>query len=220
MVSEEAISYNREALSIVRRIGNSREIATRQFGLGFNLLWYGDLRAAETELHAAFKLGEQIGDAWAQTVNLTYLSICHRLMGQIEMVRSEAPRALEMARAAQLEYYIGVGQANLAWLDWRDGRLNLADDDGLLAFQALLQVTYPFKWIALFPLIAIHMAMDNYAQAIEYVGQLLDRSQMRLPAPMETAAQAALSAWQKDDLDTSRAHLELTVQMAQERGYL
>jgi hypothetical protein len=127
--SAAALDYARAALEALPATTSPEQRGPFQFGLGFNLLWYGDHAEAETVLNDALAMAEQMGDVVLQTRCLAYLLIAARRQGHVDDVDRYAQRCLEKATAVQMYDYLGVTQAGLAWLAWQ--RDDLAEAERL-----------------------------------------------------------------------------------------
>ncbi len=97
----------------------------------------------------------------------------------------------------QMTEYIGLTEANLAWASWREERLLEAKAHGRSALQAWEQTAiadFPFKWTALFPLLAIAREENDLARAIEWAHSLLEPTQQPLPDPVTAALRTMIRA--------------------------
>jgi class 3 adenylate cyclase/tetratricopeptide (TPR) repeat protein len=223
IASDQTLAYSRAILEAAQESGSLARKARARFGLGFNLLWHGDLEGAKQNLQTALALSGRVGDRLLETQCLTYLAIVYRKSGQVARAREVAGQGLEAAAAMQNATYIAAARANLAWVAWREA--NLA---GTLAHgRAALKLWqgpglhgFPFKWLALYPLISASLAQDRLAEAIDHVRALLDPVQQALPEKLETVLEGALQAWNGGEPDAARAHLERAIDLAQDGGYL
>jgi hypothetical protein len=79
---------------------------------------------------------------------------------------------------------------------WRQGNLSEAQATARAALEEwkALQVDYPFHWTALWPLISIALAQDQFSEAINYVRMLLAPQQQPFPDALRTAIEAATQA--------------------------
>ncbi|MGD9093545.1 MAG: hypothetical protein PVF74_11915, partial [Anaerolineales bacterium] len=219
-VSEQAVLYSRKAMETVRQTGNMREVASRQFSLGFNLLFAGDLQDAEVNLLAAYRLGNKLGDAWIQTASLNYLAICYRLQSMQAEVREYAQHALVMAQRTELNAYIGMSKANLGWADWKNGEFEQTEARCIEALSILKGLTNPFNWCALFPLTHIAVTQGEFEKAVDYLTQLLDPRQMRLPDELSHAAEGGIAAWNAGRQEDVNSSFRRTLELAEEYGFL
>jgi len=222
VVSEDTLRYARIALAAYRETGNLIKIAWAQYNLGFYHLLLGDLDEAEQQMQAALAMAEGTGDVTVQSYCWTYLTIGRRIRGQVEETRQFNSQAMAIAKAVQRSEDIGMSEANLAWIAWREHRLSEAQEHGHAALTIWQQtpLVYPFYSAALFPLIAVALARHQIVEAVNYAWALLAPEQQRLPAALTAALQAAIQAWEAGQPETARAHLEQALALAQEIGYL
>ena len=115
-----------QALQAARQAGDVNAILTTQFSYGFQLLWSGELEPASRELSQALVSAQSTRNLLLETQCLTYLTILERRRGNLERVAVLAQHSLDAAQACQRADYIGVAQANQAWLAWRQGDLETA----------------------------------------------------------------------------------------------
>jgi hypothetical protein len=187
VTADESVAHVRMALACDIEDGNQRHIATDQYMLGFHLLWHGDLSEAESELRHGLELAEQVGDAGAQTIALTYLTICCRFRHEIDEVRACAERSLEAAANYRYELYVALAQGHLAWLSWRGGDFATAEALGKVAWPLVKATRCPFLWVVLWPLVAVATAREQFSEAANLARQMLHPSQQRLPDALAAA---------------------------------
>ena len=102
--------------------------------------------------------------------------------------------------------YIGVARATLGWIAWCAGDETTAGAEAKAALEVWAEgLPYPFKWTALWPLIAIAIECTDVSAAAKYSQQLLDPLQQPLP-PELTACVAGIikahkSAQEKEALE-------------------
>jgi tetratricopeptide (TPR) repeat protein len=219
VIREETLVASRGALAAVQASGQIHETALAQFGVGFTLLWRGSLTGAVAEMLQALKLLEQTGDAANQLMCLTYLAIAHRRLQDLQQVRQYADLSLPLATARQVHHYIGVAEANLAWLEWRAGELDIA----MIRCQTALThmgAEYPFQWTALLILVAALLDRQQIEQAVGYAHALVDPAQQLLPDPIELLLTQAIHAWEQHDSVIAQQCLAEAVRHALTLGYL
>ncbi len=222
LITEETLDYARIALTMAQQIGDAGKIADTQFGFGFALLWHGDFDCAAEMLQSALESAEQIGNTLLQVQSLTYLTVVERKRGCVEAVQMLAAESLAAAMSNQRGDYVALAKGNQAWLAWRAGRPDEARALGLAALDHIssLGTTHPFLWVILWPLIAVHLAEDSIATAVEYARKLLDPSQPRWPDELTQALQEAVAAWEQSEPQAARQHLWQAQAHAQKTGYL
>jgi hypothetical protein len=220
VATDESIAHLRVALACDLEADNLRKIALDHFMLGFHLLLCGALSEAEPELQRGLELAEQVGDAWVQTIALTYLTICYRLRNEIDRARAYAARTLDTAAKAKLGIYVAMAQGNLAWLAWRDGDFTAAEALGQTARTSLQTLGGPFHWVVLWPLLAMAKAREQFSESADLARQMLHPAQQRFPDSLAALLEAAIRATENDELEASRAQFEQAVELAQQMGYL
>ncbi len=216
----ESLAHVRMALACDLEDSNLRHIATDQYMLGFHLLWHGNLSEAEVELQRGLELAEQVGDAGAQVIALTYLTICCRLRNRTDPARTYAARSLDTAAKARQDLYVAMAQGNLAWLAWRDGDLAAAEELGQAAWAYLRALAAPLWWVVLWPLIAMALARAQLSEAADLARQMLHPLQQRLPEALTTLLEAAIRAAENDEPEAGRTQFQRAVALAQQMGYL
>ncbi len=220
VTADESLAHVRLALSCDLEAGNLRTIATDRYMLGFHLLWHGELREAESELRAGLELAEQVGDAGAQTIALTYLTICYRFRNEIDQARGHAARSLDTAAKAKLDLYVAMARGNLAWLAWRDGDFAATEALAQAAWSTLQVIPGPLRWVVLWPLVAMAAAQEQLSLAADLARQMLHPSQQRLPEALAALLEAAIRAEESDEPEVGRTQLQRAIALAQQMGYL
>jgi eukaryotic-like serine/threonine-protein kinase len=219
--SAETLAIAEAALTAARDAGNLGIIFDAQFYVGFLHLWRRELDQAEAQFRPARVLAERIGDAIRLSRVVTYQMLLARMRGQVGETRSHIPQVLELAWVGRMTNYTYTAKACLAWLAWREGDLAEAREQaraGLELLQGPL-ADYPVKWPALWPLLAVAVAEQKLAEAIETAQALLHPTQMRLPETLTGALEAAIAAGEQR-LEDARVQLEHSIKLAQEMGYL
>jgi hypothetical protein len=220
VIPAERVARVRELVKQIQVLGNRREIASQQFGLGFYLLWHGDLEGAAAELDGASRGARAVGDGWTQTAALIYLSICRRLQGDVEAVRELASDCLTMAETIGLQWYVGAAQGQQAWLAWRGGDRVRAESLAVSALEGMTRDEYPFRWIALLPLASCYLEDGNLGEAIAAARQLDEPLQRPLPPVAHSVLRSALEAWDAGHGEDARVHLKAMLARAKDDHYL
>jgi tetratricopeptide (TPR) repeat protein len=222
VVLEETLGYARSALAARQESGSATEVALARFLLGFAYLFYGDLDEAEAHMQAALAVGERAGDVVLQSRCLTYLTIVYRKRGQVEETSRYASRALRVATSLHWPEDVAMASANQAWVAWRQGNQSEAQANAQAALEGWkgLQFDYPFRWTALWPLISMALAQDQFSEAINYARALLAPPQLLLPDALRATVEAATQAWDSGRREAAYAHLQQAAALAGEMGYL
>jgi len=119
----------------------------------------------------------------------------------------------------------GTAQANLAWVAWREGKVEEAQAKGAAALalwrlELLSSIVYAFQWTALWPLVGSALELNRMSEAVSHVRALLAPSQQPLPDALTTLLAATIEAWDAGQPDSARAHLQQAAALAREKGYL
>jgi tetratricopeptide (TPR) repeat protein len=225
IVTDETIVYARESLATIQESGTLSQLAFAQFVLGLALNqhgWLGDFVEAEHHMKSALKLAQEIGDILLEIRCLIHLTTGYLRQGDIDSVESHLPRAMEMAKKANILEYVAMGDGLNAWYAWRKRDFSESQRLGRhsLALAKELPFGWPNKWFVCFPLIDVALMHNNEEKAVEYARILLDPDQMRLPDELVSVLQQAVDAWKKHQPDTTRSNLKHALRLAQEYNYL
>jgi DNA-binding SARP family transcriptional activator/predicted ATPase len=180
------------ALELAEQTNNPLLIANKHFGLGFNLLWYGDRKKAIAQLDQALLQAEKLGATFVQNQALAYLTIAYRMDGNQEMVSQLAQRGLALSEEIHPNYQ-GVALANLAWLAYKQGYMDQAEQLAENAMPLLRRVGYPFEWLADLLLASVAMQRGQLRRAQEHLVATLHPSQQRLPEELEASLNEAVN---------------------------
>jgi eukaryotic-like serine/threonine-protein kinase len=220
-IDEETLTNMRAALATAEEGGRQQDIALPLVGLGFLLLWYGDLADAEQKMAAALAIGERTGDLVLRARCLCYLNVTALRKHDVEAVRSLAPQVIAAAEATSYPEYVAAAKATMAWVAWRDERLadvvRLADE--ALGLWRSTVVPYPFQWLCLWPLVAVRLRQGQVAEAVEAARQLLPPPQQRLPDGLEAEVQDGVGAWARGRRKLAQERLSNAVELAKELRY-
>ena len=115
--------YADTALALIENSDDVAEETTIRFGSGFVYLWLSDFKLAEEHFLVSLQLARRRGDSLHQVLCLTYLTLLHRQLGDVEKALDYNTQAMECATAAQMSTYEAMARANSGWLAWRRGDL-------------------------------------------------------------------------------------------------
>jgi DNA-binding SARP family transcriptional activator len=218
----EALGYTRAGLAAAREGDSVGALIWAHFNSGFCLLWARKLGEAETELRESLALAEQIGDATTRIRSLNYLAVVERWHGDVEAARDIADRTLEAARQAEMLEYVATARAQLAWVAWREGDLEIVEELGREAVAGLDEVYHyrVFGWMPLWPLLGVALARGAEAKAIEHARVILDPTCQPMPTELGAKLANAVAAWDEGDREAARRSLEAAAQVAVPYGYL
>jgi hypothetical protein len=118
--------------------------------------------------------------------------------------------------------YVGMARGNLAWAHLREGDLAAAYADGSEGVEKISQTPQGdiLVWVALWPLIGVAIARDQFADAIKHVEKLLVPPQMAMTAALEAELRSAVEAWKGNDQRAAKLRLQKAADMARDIGYL
>lgn len=218
--STVTIANLRAALPDVLETKDRYLIGLWQFGLGSCLLWRGNLVEATGELAAALDVANDIGHIFLQNQCLTCLTILYRLQDDPALVRHYLEQVWQVLPRLNTPFYLGAAQANRAWLSFRAGSLNVAQAEAQQAVTLWGQGSYPFKWLALWILLAIALQRQALSEAIAAAGAMLDPTQHQLPDELTDLLELAVRAWQSGEAKATQARLAQAVDLAHKYGYL
>ena len=213
--TREDIAGRRKALQLAQETGDEILIQRSRFGLGFVLLWAGEIQPAIAELSETAATSQAAGNIPLLDRCLAYLSIAQRMRGQADQVQSSLERSLAVAESEENELYIGVARANQAWLCWRAGDLDQAAAHARSALEKWQRLVFPFHWLACWPYLAVCLAKGNLETAIGLARAMLAVEQQRQPDEIEAALSAAVDCY-PDNAIQSGAYLQRALQAAQQ----
>ncbi|GIK40907.1 MAG: transcriptional activator [Chloroflexota bacterium] len=219
-LSAETVTLAQKALAYAQEASNAWQINHQHFGLGFNLLWHGDLAGAEAVLQETLALAGKLGDQWSQTQCLVYLTILYRLRGDTTQVGAYLPRLVEAGQTVGTPFYMAVSQANTAWLHHRNGQFLSAQKEALAALSTWDNSPYPFQWLAYWIVLAMALKQESLSEAIEAARAMLAPTQQKLPDDVTEALEMASQTWESDNGDIIQERLRQVVELAGQYGYL
>ncbi len=196
-VSPSTVEYARKALAASTESGEAGQVANVRFVFAFALLFHGALDEAERHMLDATRAAERMGDVALQSRSLAYVTLLARKSGRLAEARQAAERTMAVASAGRMTDYLGAAEANLAWVAWREGRQTEATvhADRAVEYWAQTPTSYPFQWMARWPLLAIAWEQGHVRQAIGQAAAMLDPSQQQLEddiaAVLQTVADLA-----------------------------
>jgi predicted DCC family thiol-disulfide oxidoreductase YuxK len=168
----------------------------------------------------ALVTAKELGDSWLQNQCLVYLTILYRIQGNTTQVAAHLPHLVEISQQVGNSLYIGVSQANTAWLHYRAGEWQQALTQAEAAIASWADTMYPFQWLAYWPLLATALWLDRPADAVAAARAMLDSKQQQLPDEVDEVLEMAVAVWQSNDETTARSRLETAAELAAQYGYL
>jgi DNA-binding SARP family transcriptional activator len=221
-VDAQTLELYKRATQIAHEAGDLTRIVDMQFAYGFTLLWHGSLVEAEAELSAAHELAQRIGYTLLVTQTLSYLGTTARRQCQTGRVRDLATRSLAAATATGRPDYVAISQANLGWAARREGDApaTVTACTAAMAFWSTAGISFPFQWLALWPLIAVALREDDLGRAMAHACEMRAPTQAPLPDEMALALEAAGTSWDNGQATEAREHLDRAAALAVPLGYL
>jgi tetratricopeptide (TPR) repeat protein len=215
--SDETLSIQRAVLA-----ASPPDHVGQRFGLGFLLLWRGELAEAEEHLMADHAAAERIGDRLVLIRSTIYLAMLCRFAARTQATQDLANEVLAIMSAAPILEYVGAAQAHLAWVALRAGDVAIATDNARAALEAWHQTAtvYAFEWMARWPLVELALGRGDVEEAVRHAARMLDEKQQRLPDPHTAALDAAVQAWGSASPASARRHLDVAVALARGTGHL
>ena len=224
VVSMQTVELARSSLAAAEEADDDSLVAYAQFVLAFQLLFSGAVRTAAPVMRAALAGAETTGDVALQTRCETYLTVLGRLIGDLDMARQHARRALELAGRLGMQDYLGAAYANLGWLAWREGRTDDAVRETTAALanwsELAQRYPYPFQWLARLHGMAERLAAGAVGDAIEHARVVLEQVQHRLPDVISLPLIEAVAAWERGDAEIAAERVRSSLAGAQSAKYL
>ena len=216
---DTTLAHARAGLLASRESGDLREEAWARFCLGFCHLWRSELSEAEEHLLGSLHACERIRDDTTRTRCLTYLTVLHRMRGDLDRAAEYAARSLEAATATAMKEYVGTACANEAWIAWRHGDRATARARGREALDIWSQLapghaSAAFTWMGLLPLIGAALEMEDVEDAIACARKLAGDSTMELPGSVQDGTTRAIQAWEDGDRAAARRGLVAMIEAA------
>ncbi len=216
----EMMGNVRAYLAGCEEAGDEVEACVARSGLAIALVVSNALDEAEGHLRVILRLAERMEDAMLRARGLGYLALLHRMRGQPEETRRTGAQALAVAEAGKMLDYTGLARANLAWVDWREGRTAEAEQGfraALLPWQPPAYV-FPFQWVALLPLLRMALERNHLEEAVGHARALLDVRLQRLPEDVARPLELACEVWGRANAPQVREALEQALVSAQVHG--
>jgi class 3 adenylate cyclase/tetratricopeptide (TPR) repeat protein len=217
--SQEVLDHKLAAAAATAELGDRRAMAWERFTLGFTYAWNLDFAAAERELGTALAEAEQIGDALLEARSITYLSIVLRRQGRPAETLRLVERTIAASRRLGLDQYVAIALANRAWAELRMGDLGAARSDAETAGLTWpAEPPYAFRWLDLWPLIAVDVAEGRLGDAVPRCRMLLDPAQQPPAAAVREALETVLVV--ADDPRELAAAFQRALDQARQHTYL
>jgi eukaryotic-like serine/threonine-protein kinase len=217
----EAVEFTRRAVEVVAPDAAYLAQATlARFNLGFALvLWHREAQVeAMQHLEQTASDAERLGDVTLHARALTYLTIVHRRLGDVDATARVGERARATSEAARLAPYIGATLGCLGWVQWKRG--DRAEARRLLqearSWWSSSGHDFPFRWVAILPSLALELEQRGLASVRAGIIELLQPNQQDLPR--ELADELTRASCADDDQALSAAVMN-ALTAAEKLGY-
>ena len=226
-IDDQVIEFARFSAASAQEAGEDADIyrekgpatAWAALFLGWYLLLRGDLDEAEEQSVGSLSLADRSGDLILRANCLSNLVGVALRRHDKDAVRALAPEVEAACEVVRLPGEVGVAKACLAWLAWQDGRpedvVVLANEAGEL-FRPPGGPVMIYKWLYIWPLVAVRLQEGRVAQAVSAARELLEPAQQRLPDELRSIVESACLSWDKGKADAARGSLALALEMAYE----
>jgi tetratricopeptide (TPR) repeat protein len=220
--SEQTLEYCQKAITLSRESGLLSIMLNPQFFYGFNLLWADKLDEAEKELYKALNLAKKTGNILNSTLALTYLTVLFRKLRNIEKTKEYWQQSLSVIQGAHNLLYVAVAKANQSWIEWKENKFSEAENSAkeAIAIWDKLPLEYPFKWLGIFPLLAVYFHQDRIGRAVEGIQLLLGEKQQPLPKKLKIEVEYLITQWKSGHYENAKEILEKILDLAKEYRYL
>lgn len=223
-VSDEDVADLRAAVTVAEHTGEDKDLGYATQFLGWALWLRGYLPEAEAELANALRLAERTGETFLRDGTLLTLTLTALRRHDVEAVRALLPRAFAALRETGdlVSSRIPGGMACAAWLAWQDGQ---PDEVTRLAAEieerelTTLGSGAMYRWVYLFPLLAVRLRAGELDEAVTAARQLIDPSQMWLPDDLTSALAAACESWADGKRTDTEQHLATALALASANAY-
>lgn len=219
--TDDVLENELTALKYAEEIGEKRLICERKFRVGMIYLLNHELEQASFWLNDSLSMARKYELASKENQSLAYMTVLHRIQGDVEQVKIMLPSAIQSAKAMNNPNYIGTAFANQAWLAYRLGDL----ENGLTFAQSALDQwesthTYPFQWTANLVILAISKDQGDLLSAVQASKMLIAEDQQLLPDDVDSALKKAIMSWDEQHPEKTSYFLTQAIDKAQKIGYI
>jgi len=220
-ISNETLSLLELLQKAATETGIASDMAQLSFVSGFAYLWHGDLKSAEKNIELALSQAVRLEDAVLQSRCLTYLTVAFRKQGNREQVETFAERSLQLSSAIHMQEYVAAAKANQSWLHLRAREFEESRKLSVEAIQIWqsLPVVSPFQELAVWPIIAVLIPLDQISDACKYAEILLHSDQRKQDDDMEELLRAAIQADKAGNSAIAKEKLSQATNIAEAQGY-
>ena len=220
--SEECLNLAQRAVAASEESSDLSETTHIRFALGLVSLFRGNFADAITHCQSALQMARRCGDLVVEARSLTYLAVAHRRNGDVDLAKQFADQALTLASKLQMAEYIAMARANLAWVAWKNQRLDDCEKLGKRALELWhgMDDPYSFDWMALWPLIATALTRKQIENAIKLAEGLFPESQHPIDDEVMAATKQAIDSWKTGDAALTAAQMKEALGVAERHHYI
>jgi predicted ATPase len=222
-IDNEVLANARRAVAIATENScDPSEIAWRVCGLGLWLTLHGDLQEAQERLESSLAVAERSGNVALQAASLVYLARNAHRRHDAEAVRSLASQAAIASEVAGIIHFKACTKACLAWLAWQEQeprKLAVLADGTAELLRTAAGGFAPWKWIYLWPVVAMHLNEGKVADAVAAGLQMLEPSQHQFPDELESLLESAVVAWTNEKPDVAGRELARALEVAHDLDF-
>jgi class 3 adenylate cyclase/tetratricopeptide (TPR) repeat protein len=195
LLSEIPLRYATQAVSAASETNDLQVQAAAGFVMGFSCLWKNEMESGIPHFQYSYDLAERTGDLVTQSRNLTYLAISWRRIGDRERTMEYVDKSLDISHKIGMLEYLGMANANLAWLAVHDGRWTDVEAFVLKAYGYWNQLAVKgssqvFVWLAVFPMVEALSSKKDFKACKSELEKLLLPGRKRLEPEFEESIRA------------------------------
>jgi class 3 adenylate cyclase/tetratricopeptide (TPR) repeat protein len=214
-VDDADIAALRRSVEAAEHTGEDKDLGYATDFLGWAQMLRGDLAEAAENLEKALAMAQRIGEYHLGVISLVALTMTAVRRHDVEAVRTLGQRADETL--AEHDGRVALAMACQAWLAWQDER-----PDEVLRLVGTIAEINPtllghgarYRWVYLFPVIAVHLTSGAVDEAVAAARQILDPAQQQLPDDLTATLESACAAWDRGDPATANEHLAAALSLA------
>lgn len=174
---QEAFEWGKKALSIAKRLNNSKETAFAHKTLANAYMWAGKFDQAIKQLTHAVQCYEELEDIIGISTTYNNIGVCFHLLGKLDEAGPNYAKALDVCRMLHNEVMMAVLNNNLGEIYLVNGQLEKAINHFELTVAAYNKgkCEKSISGLALVNLCRCNRAINNLSSAEEYLkrGQVL-----------------------------------------------
>jgi hypothetical protein len=221
-IDEEVLAMARISVQVAQQGAGDNTLAYAFTTLGEFLFWHGDVNEAQEKFDSALAISERVNDPHCRLLCLSYLSLIGVRRHDVGAVRSSSSQTLAAAALAKDAMFTAAATAAMVWVAWKDDRAadvaRLADGSTKL-WGTIPAGPYHFKGLCLWPLMSVHLASGQLAEAVDAGRQILLPPKVRLPDELEAMIVSAGAAWDSGEAQLAANELTAALELACRLGY-